>query len=258
MGEGDISAAPNENKGELKEDFPIVGIGASAGGLEALRELFEHLPNDGMSCVVVQHLDPAHKSLLADILSKKTGMNVQEAKEGAILGINLAYIIPPDTLLTISDGTLHLSPRKEIPGLFLPIDRFFRSLARNFGERAIGIVLSGGGSDGALGIQEIKECGGMVFAQDQKSALFFSMPQSSISTGSVDFVLPPKEIAIQLGHLISQRYWAEPDKFKNNKLENQSGAFREILSVLHKKIRDGFLSLQSPHALAKNITSDEI
>ncbi len=136
---------------KLSTRFPVVGVGASAGGLEALRELFEKLPKDKCSCVIVQHLDPDHQSLLAEILTKQTGTSILEAKEGSKLEINCVYTIPPNTYITVSEGgVLHLTPRKETAGLFLPIDRFFFSLAEDFQERAVGVVLSGGGSDGSL------------------------------------------------------------------------------------------------------------
>lgn len=179
--------------------FPIVGIGASAGGLEAITELFENLPADtGMAFLVVQHIGPDHASMLADIVSKKTQMPVTEGVAGEVVAPNHVYVIPPNTSMTIAKGKLVLAPRARLPGIPLPVDDLFLSLADEVGSRAVGISLSGSGSDGALGIQAIKEEGGITFAQDRASARFMSMPQAAISLDSVDFILPPKDIAREL------------------------------------------------------------
>ncbi len=230
---------------EKEAFFPVVGIGASAGGLEALQELFAHLPKDEMSCVVVQHLDPVHESLLAGILSQKTKMTVREAKEGAKLAVNCVYTIPPNTVIRVVDGVLRLSPRNEMLGLFLPIDQFFRSLAQNYGGRAIGIVLSGGGSDGSLGIQEIKACGGIAFAQDESTARVFTMPQNAIATGAVDFVLSPRKVAERIGELVKDRYWAEPEKTKTRAVEGVGEAMTEVLRHVFKTTGIDFSSYKA-------------
>lgn len=214
--------------------FPVVGVGASAGGLEALEKLFESIPTERFSCVVVQHLDPAHESLLASILSRKTRMKVLQAEEGMRLGVNCVYTIPPDVVITLSDEVLHLSPRKEMTGLFLPIDRFFHSLAETFEERAIGIVLSGAGSDGAIGVQDIKQRGGIVFAQDEKSAKYFSMPRSAINTGAVDFVLTPTEIAEKLGQLLQEKYFAHCGKEDTADAAVRDKDLKEVLKFVYR------------------------
>ncbi len=192
----------NEAKPEqppLKASFPIVGIGASAGGLEAIGELLKSLPPDtGMAFIIVQHLAPDHVSALAEILSKKTRMSVTDAAEGHPVEPNHVYIIPPNAALTIVECRLVLKPRSNTAGFPMPIDDLFHSLAEDQGSNAIGISLSGAGSDGALGIQSIKNEGGITFAQDEMSAQYSSMPRAAVGLGCVDFVLAPPEIASEL------------------------------------------------------------
>ncbi len=226
-------------------DFPVLGIGTSAGGLDALRELFEHLPTHKFSCVVVQHLAPAHESLLAELLSRQTKMTVVEATEGAKLTVDCVYTIPPDTAITVGpDETLHLSPRKDVTGLFLPVDCFFHSLANALQARAIGVILSGGGSDGSQGIQEIKDKGGTVFAQHESSAKFPSMPHNAIATGVVDFILPPKEIAEQLSRLFKQNYWSGGRSPVVNHIDQNE--LHRILKFLHRNSGIDFTSYKVP------------
>ena len=185
--------------------FPIVGIGASAGGLEACSELLEHLPADtGMAFVLVQHLDPSHKSMLAELLGRTTAMPIDEVVDGTRVEPNHAYIIPPNTELGILNKTLHLLPRTEKSGPPLPIDYFMQSLAQDQGGAAIGIVLSGSASDGTIGLKAIKAAGGITFAQDEASAKYSSMPRSAVAAGCVDFVLSPREIAKELVRIMRQ------------------------------------------------------
>jgi two-component system CheB/CheR fusion protein len=213
----------------------IVGIGASAGGLDALKELFDNLPKDGISIVVVQHLDPKHQSLLPEILSRHSPLKIIQAKEGTKIEVNYVYTIPPNTSITFLDETLHLTPRQETAGLFLPIDIFFQSLAQTYRERAVGIILSGSGSDGALGLQEIKQSGGITFAQSEESAKFSSMPSSAIATGSVDFIFTPAEIARQLGKLVSTKHWVQgPDSDGALKKVEEEDAFKGVIQLIHK------------------------
>lgn len=176
--------------------FPIVGIGASAGGLEAVGELLKSLPADiDMAFILVQHLAPDRASLLSEILSKKTGMPVTEATEGQLIEPNHVYVIPPNTILTVMRGRLDLKQRGDAPSLPLPINDLFYSLAEDQGSNAIGISLSGAGSDGALGLQSIKNEGGTTFAQDEASAEYDSMPRAAVGLGCIDFVLAPQAIA---------------------------------------------------------------
>jgi two-component system CheB/CheR fusion protein len=177
--------------------FPLVAIGASAGGLEALVELLAALPaRTGFTYVVVQHLDPDHASLLPEILAKKTTLTVLAAREGLALESDHVYVIPPNTTLTVLDGQLKVGRRAR--GVHHPVDIMFESLAQERGERAIAIVLSGGDADGAEGVQFVKQGGGITFAQEPRTARFPSMPLHAIETGCVDFVLPPREIALEL------------------------------------------------------------
>jgi two-component system CheB/CheR fusion protein len=181
--------------------FPIVGVGSSAGGLEATIALLHELPEDlGAALVVVVHLDPTHPSGLTDILGKATSFPVSTVVDGAVVGPNHVYVIPPNTNLRLVGGALHLEPRSDTPGQNLPIDVFFRSLAEDAQGRAIGVVLSGTGSDGAHGVMAIKAAGGINFAQDG-TAKHDGMPRAAVATDCVDFVLEPAEIARELVRL---------------------------------------------------------
>ena len=191
------AADPAEEPIAPQLPFPVVGIGASAGGLEAFTDLLSHLPeNTGMAFVLIQHLDPDHPSQLADLLARATKMSVLEVKSGTVLAPNHIYVIPPNANLQLTAGKLELIPRgdERIPH---PVDFFFRSLAREQQHSAIGVVLSGTGSDGMVGLEEIKGAGGLTFAQDEESARFAGMPQRAASS-TVDFVLPPEKIAAEL------------------------------------------------------------
>ena len=181
--------------------FPIVGIGSSAGGLEAVSRLLTHLPTDtGMAFVVVQHMDPTRESLLPLILQKTTEMPVVQAKNGARVMPDRVYIIPPNTHMRVSGNRLELIPRPA-GVLALSVNCFLYSLAEERGNKAIAVILSGTASDGALGVKAIKAEGGVVFAQDEKSAGYFGMPESAAATGVVDFILPPEEIATELASI---------------------------------------------------------
>ncbi len=180
----------------------IVGIGASAGGLEAFTLLLRHLSIEtGMAYVLIQHLDPQHKSLLTEILARTTQMPVTEITDGIEIEPNHIYIIPPNTQTVFRNGRLKLSPREKTKGIFHPIDLFFHSIAAECGSQAIGVVLSGGDGDGALGLSAIKAAGGITFAQDLPSSQFGGMPHSAANTGQVDFILPPAEIAKKLNQM---------------------------------------------------------
>lgn len=179
--------------------FPMVGIGASAGGLEAFEKLLTHLPPDsGMAFIIVQHLDPTHESILTELLQKYTRMPVLQVTHQTSVETNHVYVIPPNANLELRGGVLHLVKPNMPRGLRLPIDHFFRSLATDQGERAICIILSGTGTDGTLGMKSIKEEGGLAIAESLESARYEGMPSSAINTGLVDLVLPPEKIAQQL------------------------------------------------------------
>jgi two-component system, chemotaxis family, CheB/CheR fusion protein len=183
-------------------DFPIVGIGASAGGLESLERLFSHLPTDtGMAFVVLQHLSPDFKSLMDELLGRRTSLPIRQAEHEVLVEPNVVYLLPPMKEMIIRGRRLLLSNRDPRHGLALPIDHFFRSLAQDVGERAIAVVLSGSGSDGSRGIQEVHRAGGVVFCESTDTAKFSGMPLSAIGTNIVDQVLSPEEIAAAIAAL---------------------------------------------------------
>ncbi len=189
----------------------VVGIGASAGGLDALEKVFTCLPGDtGMAFVVVQHLSPDHKSFMVELLSKRTEMPVTRATSGMRVEADQIYLIPPGKNLTIFHGEL-LTSDPQPRGLNLPIDVFLRSLSEDLGEHSVAIILSGTGSDGTRGVRAIKQEGGMVMVQDPKTARFDGMPRSAVSTGLADFVLPPEEIPEQLVAYASHPYVSRPE-----------------------------------------------
>ena len=197
--QSDHSSDVVENEPEL---FPIVGIGASAGGLEAFTQLLEHLPcNTGMGFVLVQHLDPNHKSLLTEILSRKTQMPVLEVTDSMVVKPNHVYIIPPNKKMILAQGMLRLTAREKTQGKYMSVDSLFYSLASERGDKAVGVVLSGEDGDGSLGLEAIKEAGGITFAQSEQSAKANSMPHNAAAIGGVDFILPPSEIAQELALL---------------------------------------------------------
>jgi len=198
-----------------------VGIGASAGGLEAFSELLKNFPTQtGMAVVFVQHLDPHHSSHLVQILNRETTLPIKEVTDGELLQPNHVYIMPPNREMTLEEGALRLWARSENRGRHMPIDRFFASVAEQQGAGAIGVVLSGTASDGTRGLNAIKEKGSITIAQDERTARYFSMPSSAISSGNVDLVLTPRAIAEELARLSGHPYvkeQAEPMPSKNGK-----------------------------------------
>ncbi|MGB3008667.1 MAG: chemotaxis protein CheB [Chitinophagaceae bacterium] len=215
--------------------FPVVAIGASAGGLEAMMELLKYLPPDtGMAFIYVQHLSPDHKSLLTEILSKKTKMKVQEIDDMDKIKPDNVFVIPYNKDIEVTDGHIKLIHRSE-SNTAISIDILFSSLAHAQKERVIGIVLSGSASDGTVGIKDIKHEGGLTFAQDD-TAKFTSMPHSAIAAGVVDFILSPKEIALELARLSKHPFVKRNDIKKNNEdlIENSNPDLKIILNQLHK------------------------
>jgi two-component system chemotaxis response regulator CheB len=184
--------------------FDVVALAASAGGLRALSELLTALPADfAAAIVVVQHLDPRHRSLMADILSRRTPLHVKQAEEGDHLQAQTVFIAPPNRHLLVNpDGTVSLSQSELVHFVRPSADLLFESVAASYKDRAIAVVLSGTGSDGAMGVQAIKKMGGTVIAQDEQTAEFFGMPNAAIQTGNVDFILPLSEIAPALVTLV--------------------------------------------------------
>jgi two-component system CheB/CheR fusion protein len=190
--------------------FPVVAIGASAGGLEAYTDFFRVLrPITGMSFVLVQHLDPSHHSMLTEIISKATSMPVEEVKSGTKLNPNRVYVIPHNALIAVSNGMFVLTPRSKGSRQHLAVNFFMRSVAEERKSKAIGIIFSGTGSDGTQGLEYIKAEGGITFAQDPITAKYDGMPQSAIASGCVDFILPPRDIAKELHRIIAHPYVKE-------------------------------------------------
>jgi two-component system CheB/CheR fusion protein len=189
------SAPTGEPRGETAAPRRIVALGASAGGLEALQQFLGAVPvASGLAYVVVQHLDPTHKAMLAELLQRVTAMPVREATESMHVAPDCVYVIPPNRELTVAGGRLHLGHPLEPRGLRLPIDVFFASLARCAGERAIGVILSGMGSDGSLGLQAIRSQGGLTLVQTPETAQFDSMPRSAIAAGSAGIIARADEM----------------------------------------------------------------
>ncbi len=227
-----------ERGNEGVTNLQIVGIGASAGGLEALEQFFRNMPADsGLAFVVVQHLSPDYKSLMVELLSKYTEMECVRISDGMVIEPNKIYLIPPKKNLAIFHDKLHLTEQEHThgQGLNLPIDIFFRSLAKDRGDRGIGIVLSGTGSDGTLGIRAIKEVGGLVMVQDEVTAKFDGMPRSAIATGTVDYILPPEEMPDQL-----MKYIQHPFVQMRDSLEESSVIDGDTLSKILYILKDRF------------------
>ena len=231
--------------------FPVVGIGASAGGLEAALELFESMPSDsGMAFVLVQHLPPDRDTLIPEILAKKTSMPVQVVKDGMPIEPNHVYVIRPGRTLTIREGHLHLGEPLEKPMRSRPVDDFFRSLAEEQRERAIAIVLSGMGSNGTGGAEAVKAVGGLCIAQDPDSAAFPSMPRHMIDDGSADYILRPGDMPETLlayaGHPYA-RDRDDPDATFVRERQNVN----EILALLRTRTHHDFAGYKSPTVLRR-------
>ncbi len=236
--------------------FPVVGIGASAGGLAAFEAFFSGMPADtdpGMAFILVQHLSPDYKSFLADLVKRYTRMQVLEVEDGMVVQPNCTYIIPPNRDMAFLGGALHLLEPSFPRGQRLPINFFFRSLAQDQHDRAIGIVLTGTGSDGTLGIRAIKGEGGMVMAQTPDSTEFDGMPHSAIATGLVDFILPPAEMPAQLmayashafGHALRRHVTALEEPSNEN-------ALKKVHILLRNQTGNDF-SLYKPNTINRRI-----
>ncbi len=233
---------PKTDKALVKSSnlFPVVGIGASAGGLDAFKKLLKAIPEDsGMAYVLVQHLDPSHESLLQELLQKVTRIPVLEIADDIKVQPDHIYIIPSNKMMIANDGVLELSPRpaKNKNERNLPIDLFFSSLAEVHQSHAIGVVLSGTASDGTMGLKAIKDHGGITFAQDEASAAYDGMPHSAAQAGVVDFILPPEKIPqklLEVTKIINGN--GNGHDIENLPMEDEE-AFKQILSLL--RIRKG-------------------
>lgn len=232
--------------------FPIVAIGASAGGLEAFTRLLDALPADtGMAFVMILHLSPSHESMLSDILARSTRIPVREAKSDMRVEPNHVYVIPPGKDIVLRRGLLQLAPRTELRGPSRPVDHFMRSLAEEHGHRSVGVVLSGTANDGTQGLGEIKAAGGITFAQDS-TAEHGGMPRSIISAGAVDFVLPPDEIARELARISRHAFVAMADAGEAGTIDAQP-AFGQALETLREHMGVDFANYKR-NTLFRRIT----
>ncbi len=194
MSDQDQPSTPVASSNDSTQLPYVIAVGASAGGLDALERFFQSLPvQTGAAFVVIQHLSPDHKSMMGNLLGRYTAMPVTTVEDGMTIAPDRIYLIPPASMMSVAGTELHLRP-KSPRGLALPIDLFFSSLARAYGNRAIAVVLSGTGSDGTRGAVAINDAGGLLLSQDPESAKFDGMPRSVIATGLVDAILPPEEL----------------------------------------------------------------
>lgn len=225
--------------GSAKIPFPVVGIGASAGGIEALIRLFDAMPADsGMAFLIVMHLDPTRKSGLTDLLGQHSAMPVSEAADGIAIEADHIYVIPPAASLTVDDGHLRLTEPRQRRGARYPIDRLFESLARHRGARAICIVLSGSGRDGTEGLKEVKDEGGCVLVQEPSSARFDSMPASAIAANLADHVLVPEDMPDVLVHYASHAYVKGSDLVDDE--QSGEGSIDPVLALLRNRAGHDF------------------
>jgi len=216
----------------VEEPFPVVALGASAGGLEALQDFFDHMPPDsGMAFMVIQHLNPKGKSMLGAILQKHTQMKVLDAEDEMKVQPNLVYLNPAGKDVGIFNGVFQLTDPVKIRGISLPIDHFLRSLARDLGEKALCVILSGTGSDGTLGLKAIKEWGGMTIVQDPESAKYDGMPRSAIEAGFADHILPVQRIPQELLSYVEQPYLKPHGKLQTEE-KQFAGYVQKVLMLI--------------------------
>ena len=233
-----------KSAGELKESnsFPIVGIGSSAGGLEALELFFSNVsPNTNMAFVIIQHLSPRHKSIMADILMKYTQMKILQIRDNQKIKPNHVYLNPPDKNVIILNRSLHLTEPTQKHGVNLPIDCFFKSLSEDQGEKAICIILSGTATDGTLGLKAVKGEGGMAMVQDPESAKYAGMPSSAIATGLVDFILPVEKIPEELVRYVQHPYIERPERIEPARQQFRSYV-QKILALIRTSTGHDFLN----------------
>jgi len=229
----------------------VVGLGASAGGLDALEQFLGHVPlASGLAYVVVQHLDPTHKAMLTELLQRATPMPVREATASMRVEPDMVYVIPPNSELTVGSGRLHLAEPAQPRGLRLPIDVLFCSLARDQGERAIGVVLSGMGADGTVGLQAIKSQGGLTLAQEPMSAQFDSMPNSAIAAGACDIVATAAELPQRILRITSKRAAPPPTAVE---LRSTGGGSLEAILLLLRERSKHDLTLYKTSTLKRRV-----
>jgi two-component system, chemotaxis family, CheB/CheR fusion protein len=234
------------------KSFPIVGMGASAGGLEAFEQFFKNMPpENGMVFILVPHLDPSHASMMTDLMTRFTTMKAIEAQDGMPVEPNHLYVIPPNKDMALYHGKLQLSGPETPRGLRMPIDFFFRSLAEDQDERAIAVILSGTGRDGTMGMRAIHGAGGMVMVQDPATAKYDGMPRSAVETGLADYVLPVEKMPRELIDYSTRSYPKRPVKVPAG-LEKPPKAFEKILMLLRSKTGHDF-SLYKRNTLHRRI-----
>jgi two-component system CheB/CheR fusion protein len=245
-------AEPETGDGEPAKKGPaVVGIGASAGGLDAFKKFLAAMPRESdVALVLIPHLDPTHESLMAELLSRHTVMPVTEAEDGMQVAANRVYIIPPNKYMTISDGVLRLRGPVERRDAQTSIDMFLRSLAEDKQERAICVILSGTGSHGTLGLRAVKAAGGMAMVQEPKTAEYDRMPRSAIATGLADYVLPPEEMAAALVKYIE--YLRENDGKTEEKAAAAPDYLNQVLALLRARTKYDFRSYRK-RMLARRI-----
>jgi two-component system CheB/CheR fusion protein len=220
--------------------FPVVGVGASAGGLEAFRKLLAAMPADtGIAFVLIPHLDPTHESMMVDLLGRDTKMKVVQAANGMPLERNCVYVIPPQAYLSVRDGMLRISQPQVPHGARLPFDFFLHSLADACGERAVCVILSGTGADGSVGLKAVSERGGLVIAQDPEEAAYNGMPRSAISTGAVNLILPAGEIPQALIRYATHPYVTSDPRATADQAGD--GPLREIIELLRSRTSHDFI-----------------
>lgn len=236
---------PRSRNGERRLEllpgvYPVVAVGASAGGLEAFTKLLESLPaQSGMAFVLIQHLDPTHQSMLVNLLSRHTAMPVAEVVEGTKLELEHVYVIPPRAHLSIANDVLHLTTEPGDQGARFPLDSFLASLAENCGERAVAVILTGTGTDGSVGLRAINEHGGLVIAQEPTDAAYDGMPLSAIATGAVDLVLPLAKIPEALVSRSKQTFGVELGR-KSSPYQEPDKVLAEIVALLGRKVTRDF------------------
>ncbi|MEW4561472.1 chemotaxis protein CheB [Bremerella sp. JC770] len=254
MNQRESTDSPKPNGGSSSpgtKPLYVVGVGASAGGLQAIERLFDNMPKDsGMAFVIVQHLSPDFKSLMDELLARRTEIPIHRVEDGMALERNAIYLIPPKKNMVLRDGSLWLTDQ-DVGGLNLPIDIFFRSLAKDAGEKAIAVVLSGTGSDGSRGIQDIHEEGGLVVVQSIQSAGFDGMPRSALGTGLADVVCPPDSIASRI-----LEYIQSPSSFIEQGQQDEELASSGELALIFKLFRNQYgidFSMYKPTTIVRRI-----
>ena len=238
------SPASHQNDGgtienDRKKEFFIVGLGGSAGSLEAFEDFFRNMPVDtGLAYVVVSHLDPTHKGIMPELLQRVTTMKVQQVTDGMIVRPNFVYVIPPNKDMSILHGTLQLLEPSKLRGMRMPIDFFFRQLALDQKDKSICIIFSGMGTDGTLGLKAIKEKMGGVMVQDSSSAMYDGMPQSAINTGLVDYVAPANELPLML--LRYMNHFSDKTRELPSIEKKADGAMQKIFALIRAQTKNDF------------------